>query len=54
MGVQRIYHRTTPYPATALGGFDYAQTADLLYAAHLGYPPQKLARYGHTADALLS
>lgn len=48
MGVQRIYTRATPYPATKLGGLDYSQTSDMLYSAHIGYPLQKLERYGNT------
>ncbi len=48
MGAQRVYRRTTPYPATSLGGLDYTQNADILYTAHISYPPQKLVRYGHT------
>ena len=48
MGAQRIYSRATPYPSLALFALDATQTADLLYTAHGGYPPQKLARYSHT------
>lgn len=48
MGISRVYSRDTPYPSAALNSFDWAQTADIMYTAHLGYPPQKLARYGHT------
>lgn len=48
MGIRRIYKRGTPYPQSALGTVDYAQTADVLYTARLGYPQQKLERSGHT------
>jgi len=48
MGAQKVYRRATPYPKEALFAIDAAQTADLLYTVHGGYPPQKLERYGHT------
>lgn len=48
MGLHRIYGVTQPYPSTAVGQLDAAQTADVMYAAHISYPPQRLLRYGHT------
>lgn len=48
MGIHRIYQATSPYPSSAVSGIDTAQTADVLYAAHLDYAPRKLIRYGHT------
>jgi hypothetical protein len=48
MGVRRLYARATPYPDSAVKAVDHAQTADVVYTAHIDYPPQKLTRYGHT------
>lgn len=48
MGIQRVYSRATPYPSTALSAIDWAQTADIMYTVHTGYPIQKLARFDHT------
>jgi hypothetical protein len=48
MGIHRIYRATSPYPGSAVKGFDTAQTADVLYVTHLDYAPRKLVRYGHT------
>lgn len=48
MGVSRIYRAFAPYPHTALGGVDYAQTADVVYTVHLDYPEYKASRTGHT------
>ena len=36
----------TPYPASALPGLRFAQSADVIYFAHHDYAPRKLSRYG--------
>lgn len=48
MGFSRIYQAPTPYPEDQIGGLDYAQSADVMYLAHLGYDPYKAERFGHT------
>lgn len=48
MGVYRLYKAEAPYIDSDVGAVDYAQTADVMYMAHISYPPVKLARYGHT------
>lgn len=48
MGIARLYKAGTPYNAVDLSGLDNAQTADVVYLAHLNYPPEKLVRGGHT------
>lgn len=48
MGARRLYKAGTPYNAVDLAELDYAQTADVVYFAHIDYPPQKLVRAGHT------
>lgn len=48
MGVRRIYSAQSPYPAAQVAGLDYAQTADVMYLAHLGYDPMKVQRFDHT------
>ena len=49
MGSARIYKAYSPYPHTAVGNLDYAQTADVVYAAHLDYPVYKATRTNHTS-----
>lgn len=49
MGVARLFQTYTPYPAAAVMGLDYAQTADVIYTAHISYAPQRLTRTGHTS-----
>ena len=48
MGVARIYKVFSPYPSSALVDLDYAQTADVVYTAHLDYPVYKFTRTSHT------
>lgn len=48
MGVRRIYAASAPYPAADVSAVDYAQTADVMYMAHIGYDPVKLIRLSHT------
>ena len=48
MGVARLYKTFSPYPDSALAEVDYAQTADVVYTAHLDYPLYKATRSGHT------
>lgn len=48
MGIHRIYKCSTPYNAVSVPEIDYAQTADVVYLAHLDYPPTKITRAGHT------
>lgn len=43
-----VYEIESPYPLSALGELKFAQSADVLYLAHKGFPPMKLCRYGHT------
>lgn len=48
MGIARLYQAGTPFNAVDLAGLDYVQSADVVYFAHINYPPQKLTRQGHT------
>lgn len=48
MGAARLFKVATPYNGVDLLGIDYAQTADVVYYAHLDYPPQKAVRADHT------
>lgn len=48
MGARRLYKAFSPYPHTAVGTLDYAQTADVMYVAHLDYDPYKVSRIAHT------
>jgi hypothetical protein len=48
MGLRALYEVQSPYPQDRLGGIDHAQTADVMYLAHLGYDPYKVSRFGHT------
>jgi hypothetical protein len=48
MGIHRINKATSPYPDEKVVDLDYAQTADVLYAAHPEYSPRKLTRFDHT------
>jgi hypothetical protein len=48
MGWSRIYRVGSPYNGVELAEMDYAQTADVVYLAHLDHPVTKLLRYGHT------
>ncbi len=48
MGIARLYKAGTPYNAVDLAEVDYAQTADVVYLAHLDYDPYKITRLGHT------
>lgn len=43
------YSIASPYPAASVPDFDYEQTTDTVYIAHLDHPPQKLTRAGHTS-----
>ena len=43
----RLYQLTVPYASTEVFDFGYAQTADTMLLAHLGYAPRKLTRSGH-------
>ncbi len=42
----------TPFEASDVFGLHYTQSADVLYLAHRGFPPQKLERTAHTAWSL--
>ena len=46
------YEVATPYDLAAVKRLKWAQSADLLYLCHPDFPPQKLARTGHTAWSL--
>lgn len=48
MGAARVYKQTTPYPHTAVGDLDAAQSADAIYLAHLDYPVYRIDRVAHT------
>jgi hypothetical protein len=48
MGFRRIYRATSPYPQEAVRDLDQAQTADVMYAAHIHYALRKLVRFDHT------
>jgi len=48
MGFHRIYQAVSPYPHDKVRDIDSAQTADVLFTAHLEYAPRKLTRFGHT------
>lgn len=48
MGVSRLYKAGTPFNAVDLAGLDHVQSADVVYFAHINYPPQKITRLGHT------
>lgn len=48
MGAWRIYKAYSPYPSVKLSELDFAQTADVIYFAHLDYPVERLTRSGHT------
>ena len=48
MGVRRVFKGWSPYPATEIADFDFAQTHDVVYFAHLKYPVWRLTRYSHT------
>lgn len=49
MGAARLYKVGTPYNAVDLAEVDYTQTADVMFFAHLDYPPEKVVRSDHTA-----
>jgi hypothetical protein len=49
MGAARLYKASTPYNAADLRDLDYEQSADVMYFAHINYPPTKLTRAGHTS-----
>lgn len=49
MGVARMYKAVTPYPDTELSKLDYAQSADVVYFAHLDYAVRKATRSDHTS-----
>lgn len=48
MGIARLYIAGTPFNAVDLAGLDHVQSADVIYFAHINYPPQKITRLGHT------
>lgn len=48
MGAARIYSAFTPYFHTMTVDLDYAQSADVVYLAHLDYPLYKATRSDHT------
>lgn len=48
MGAARLYKTGTPYNGQDLLELDFTQSADVVYFAHLYYPPQKLVRLDHT------
>jgi hypothetical protein len=48
MGVSRLYKTGTPYNSVDLRDLDFEQSADVMYFAHINYPPTKLTRAGHT------
>lgn len=48
MGIARLYQAGTPFNASDLAGLDHVQSADVVYFAHINYPPQKITRAGHT------
>jgi hypothetical protein len=48
MGARLIYSAVSPYPHDQVKGLDHAQTADVMYTAHIDYAVRKLTRYGHT------
>jgi len=41
------YEIPSPYAASDLQALAYAQSADVMYLVHQGYPPMKLSRAGH-------
>lgn len=49
MGAWRLYKAYSPYPSVKLSELDFAQTADVIYFAHLDYPVERLTRSGHTS-----
>lgn len=51
MGIRRLHKVPAPYNAVSVPDIDYAQTADVVYLAHLDYPLTKLTRSGHTSWA---
>lgn len=48
MGASRLYVTGTPFNSVDLDEVDYVQSADVVYFAHINYPPSKLTRAGHT------
>lgn len=48
MGIARLYVAGTPFNAVDLADLDHVQSADVVYFAHINYPPQKIIRLGHT------
>lgn len=48
MGISRLYQAGTPFNAVDLAELDHVQSADVVYFAHINYPPQKVIRAGHT------
>lgn len=48
MGASRLYSFGTPYNADQVGDFSFAQTANVMYFAHLDRTPQRLIRTTHT------
>ncbi|MFL6728059.1 MAG: hypothetical protein ACJ8FS_16325 [Sphingomicrobium sp.] len=52
MGLRRIYRANSPYLEADLSLIDYAQTADVMYLAHINYDLQKSIRYSHTDWAI--
>jgi len=51
MGAARLYRAGMPFNTVDLPEVDYVQSADVIYFAHLNYPPSKLTRSGHTSWA---
>jgi hypothetical protein len=49
MGAARMYKAVTPYPDTEVPFLDYAQSADVIYFAHLDYALRKATRSDHTS-----
>lgn len=47
MSVARLCRVGTPYNGVDLSELYYEQSADVMYLAHINYPPQKLIRHAH-------
>lgn len=50
----RLYQLTIPYDDSEIFEVGYAQTADTMLLAHLGYAPRKLTRSGHASWTITS
>ena len=48
MGASRLVRIGSPYNGVELAEVDHAQTADVMYLAHIDHPPTVLERYSHT------